>query len=77
MYNHSHVPHKLLEYVITKAAVSGKEKTVKTIIPFNELMAGIGQPSKNSDYDLEVTIALKWVPCHPLFDNTETSGDEV
>lgn len=67
----NHVPHKLLEYVITKAALTGKEKTVKTILPFNELMASVGKPPKASDYDLEITIDLKWVPSHPLLEKEE------
>lgn len=80
MNNHAHAPHKLLEFAITRAAITGKEKTVQTIIPFNELMAGIGKPAKNSDYDLQVTIELKWVPVHPLLEpdtDFDDSGEPI
>lgn len=76
MDNYSHAPHKLLEYALTKAALTGKEKTVQTVIPFNELMAGVGKPAKASDYDLQVTIELKWVPCHPLLEPDVDTEDQ-
>lgn len=75
--NHAHAPHKLLEYALTRAAVSGKENKVQTVVPYETLMAGVGKTLNNSDYDLQVTIELKWVPKHHLLSDDDDYLDEL
>ncbi len=77
----SAVPHKLLEYALTRVAITGKEKKVQTILPYEALMSSIGNETATSDYDLQITIELRWTPKHHLLaDEDETEfeidGDE-
>lgn len=58
--------HKVLEYALTKAAVSGKLTKTTLKIPYSELLESIGQKSDRS-LDLIVTIELNW---------DETNDDE-
>jgi hypothetical protein len=51
--------HRLLDYLITKAAVSAKTSSKTVRIPYSELLKTIGQTS-NKDVDLVVTISLEW-----------------
>lgn len=51
--------HRVLEYLLTKAALTGQLKGTTVRIPYNELMAGVGQ-TKFRDTDLIVKIDFEW-----------------
>ena len=51
--------HKVLDLLITKAAVSAKCGKTKVRIPYKDLMASIGQTT-DKQVDLIVSIKLAW-----------------
>jgi len=51
--------HRVLEYLITKATVSGKLKSTKIRIPYSELADSVGQKSYKN-VDLIVKIDFEW-----------------
>ena len=51
--------HRILEYILTKAIISGEPKGTTIRIPYSELAADVGKES-NKQIDLVVEIALKW-----------------
>lgn len=52
--------HRVLEYLLTKAAVSGKLSSTKIRIPYAELATSIGSV-ESKPIDLIVDIKLEWV----------------
>jgi len=51
--------HRVLEYMLTKAIISGDPKGTTLRIPYSELAADVGKES-NKQIDLVVSISLKW-----------------
>lgn len=51
--------HKVLHYLLTKAAVGGKLGKTTVRIPISDLAETVGQ-TDTRDVDLVVTIALSW-----------------
>jgi hypothetical protein len=51
--------HRVLDYALTKAAVSSKLTTTNLRISHKELMASIGR-SNGKDIDLVLTIGMAW-----------------
>lgn len=51
--------HRTLQFLLTKAAISGKVHKTSLRIPFSDLAASVGQ-QKSADYDLIVTFNLSW-----------------
>lgn len=51
--------HKVLHYLLTKAAVSGKTGKTTVRIPINDLAETVGE-TDNRDVDLVVKISLSW-----------------
>jgi hypothetical protein len=51
--------HRVLEYLLTKAAVTGQLKSTKVRIPYKELAASIGSTEAQA-LDLIVKIDLEW-----------------
>ncbi len=52
-------PHTILEYLITKAAVSGKVSSSTVRIPFADLAASVGKDQQH-DSELVIEINLSW-----------------
>ncbi len=51
--------HKVLEILLTKAAISSKPSASTVRIPYKDLLASIGQKT-DKQIDLLVTISLEW-----------------
>lgn len=51
--------HRVLEYLMTKAAITGELKGTTVRIPYKELAHTVGKDS-NKDVDLVITIGLSW-----------------
>lgn len=54
-----HSVHKVLEILLTKAAISSKPQKSTIRIPYKELLASIGQET-TKEFDLVVTIQMNW-----------------
>lgn len=69
--------HRVLEYLMTKAALTGQLKGTKVRIPYNELMAATGTV-KYKDIDLIVKIDFEWDETHGKVKDivAETLADE-
>ena len=59
--------HPILEYALTKAAVSAKLTSTTLRIPYKELLSSIGR-STDKEIDLVLTIEMAW-------DETNANGD--
>lgn len=53
------VPHSVLNYLLTKAAVSGKVAKTTLRVPYADLVASVGK-STTKEADLVITIEMSW-----------------
>jgi hypothetical protein len=51
--------HRVLEYLLTKIALTGTLKSTKVRIPYHELLSGVGKETRK-DIDLIVKISFEW-----------------
>jgi hypothetical protein len=61
MSENASAAHRVLEYLMTKAALTGKLKSTTIRVPYNELAASCGAPEKYKNVDLLVKLDFEWV----------------
>lgn len=59
MQQSTHSAHKVLELLLTKAAISAQPQKSTVRIPYKDLLAAIGQKT-DKNFDLVVTIQMDW-----------------
>ncbi len=67
--------HKVLELLMTRAAVSGKLQNAAIRIPHKDLKNSIGNSEFDSKVDLLVKLEFNWVEALKLEDNVSMEGE--
>lgn len=68
--------HRVLEFVLTKAAVSAKTHKTTLRIPYKELLASIGKETDNN-IDLVLTLETSWDESTADAESDELNIDEI
>lgn len=59
MQTGTELAHKMLELLITKAAISGRSYTSEVALSYDEIARGMGQ-SNSSPHKLNIEIKVSW-----------------